>query len=129
MNFVTSPCDFVTKQFHPNWTISGKCWLLGFDLGENTFPSDFPNFSFLFQLLVGTEMPLPQEKSPADWVDQTCQGKPFLGDFCKNKRGPPLSAPCLQLSASVSATGAPSNCSLADILLEKDLGFFSAPGP
>ena len=69
-------------------TLSGKFWLRGFDLGENTFLSDFPHFSFLFQLLGGTGVPSLRERSPADWEDPTHGGKLFLGDFCKDKRRP-----------------------------------------
>ena len=81
MNLVTSH-----PTISPKLTLSGKFWLLDFDLGGNTFLSDFSHFSFLFQLLGGTGVPLLHQKSLADCEDPTHQGKLFLGHFCKDKR-------------------------------------------
>ena len=99
MNFVTSH-----PTISPKLTLSGKFWLRGFDLGENTFLSDFPHFSFLFHC----------------WVEQEChhfvrdlqltgRTRP-IGENCswetsaRTRGGPSLSAQCLQLCVSVSAT-------------------------
>lgn len=80
MNLVTSHPMISSKLI-----LSGKFWLLGFDLGENIFLSDFSHFLLLFQLLGGVVVPSLHEKAPADWEDQTHWGKLFLGDFCKDK--------------------------------------------
>lgn len=124
----------------PKLMLSGKFGLLSFDLGGNTFPSDFPHFSFLFQLLGGTGMWLLCEKSPVTlgwlWTPDP-QGETVLGRFPQGQE----TAHCQRdVSSSVSASlqlMEPTKCNqplqdprlLVGRYLGKRFGVFFSPRP